>query len=354
MPPSEPIFSVKGKRVWVAGHHGMVGSAIVRRLASEDCETLTVPRREVDLANQSQTERWLADVRPDAIFLCAARVGGIYANSSLPADFIADNLAIGLNVVRAAYRVGVAKLLNLGSSCIYPRDAAQPMSESALLTGPLEATNQWYAVAKIATIKLCQAYQLQHGADFISLMPTNLFGPGDNYDPNYGHAPAGLIRRFHEAKLQKLPSVTVWGSGRQRREFLAVDDLADACVHLMKCYSGREIVNVGTGRDVSIGDFAQLISDIVGYDGDIEFDTTRPDGPRQKLLDVRKLTATGWSPQRELRSALKEAYEDFVVRYGSARARSLLAPKVSTAGPALEDVAIGCTPGDDAIAEAPR
>lgn len=336
MRPSEPRFSLKEKRIWVAGHHGMVGSAIVRRLASEDCEVVTVSRSEVDLTDQSQTERWLETLRPDAIFLCAARVGGIYANSSFPGDFIADNLAIGLNVVRGAYRAGVTKLLNLGSSCIYPRDAVQPIRENALLTGPLEPTNQWYAVAKIATVKLCQAYRSQYSADFISVMPTNLLGPGDNYDPDYGHAPAALIRRFHEARLQKLSSVNVWGSGTQRREFMAVDDLADACVHLMKCYSDAEIVNIGTGRDVSIGDFARLIADVVGYKGDIGFDTTRPDGPKRKLLDVRKLNETGWAPRRELRSALKEAYDDFLVRYDSLGMQCLVAPNISAPAAAPE------------------
>jgi len=321
MRPSKPAFTLKGKRLWVAGHSGMVGAAIVRRLKYEGCEVLTAARRDVDLTNQRETERWMEAARPDAVFLCAARVGGIYANSSFPAEFIADNLAIGLNVIRASYRVGVAKLLNLGSSCIYPRDAAQPMPESALLTGPLEPTNEWYAIAKIAAIKLCQAYRLQYGADFISLMPTNLFGPGDNYDPNYGHAPAGLIRRFHEAKVERRGVVKVWGSGRQRREFLSVDDLADACIHLMKTYSGVEIVNVGTGRDISIGEFAKLVADVVGFEGNIEFDTSRPDGPKQKLLDVRKLTESGWSARRELRDALCEAYADFLAREKSSWSR---------------------------------
>ena len=321
MRPSKPAFTLKGKRLWVAGHSGMVGAAIVRRLKYEGCEVLTAARRDVDLTNQRETERWMEAARPDAVFLCAARVGGIYANSSFPAEFIAANLAIGLNVLRASYRVGVAKLLNLGSSCIYPRDAAQPMPESALLTGPLEPTNEWYAIAKIAAIKLCQAYRLQYGADFISLMPTNLFGPGDNYDPNYGHAPAGLIRRFHEAKVERRGVVKVWGSGRQRREFLSVDDLADACIHLMKTYSGVEIVNVGTGRDISIGEFAKLVADVVGFEGNIEFDTSRPDGPKQKLLDVRKLTESGWSARRELRDALCEAYADFLAREKSSWSR---------------------------------
>ena len=237
MSPPE-LFGLRGKRVYVAGHNGMAGSALVRRLSGEGCEIVTADRKALDLTDQGQTERWLAANKPDAVFLAAGLVGGIYANDTYPADFIADNLAIGLNVIRGAYRAGVKKLLALGSSCIYPKLAPQPMTEEALLTGPLEPTNEWYAVAKIAAIKLCEAYRKQHGADFVSVMPTNLYGPGDNYHPDNSHVPAALIRRFHKAKEAGAPTVTVWGTGRPRREFLSSDDLADACVFVMKHYSG--------------------------------------------------------------------------------------------------------------------
>jgi GDP-L-fucose synthase len=241
-------------------------------------------------------------------------VGGIYANRTYPADFIADNLAIALNVIRASYELGVQKLLALGSSCIYPRMAPQPMREDALLTGPLEPTNEWYAVAKIAAIKMCEAYRQQHGADFISVMPTNLYGPGDNYHPVDSHVPAALLRRFHEAKLAGDPSVTVWGSGRPRREFLCSDDLADGCVFAMKHYSGAEFLNVGAGRDITIAQFAEVLREIVGYKGEIVYDTTRPDGPPQKLLDVSKMRALGWEARTPLREGLAAAYADFLAR----------------------------------------
>jgi GDP-L-fucose synthase len=310
MPPL--LFDLKGKRVYVAGHRGMAGSAIVRQLASEGCEILTADRKTLDLTQQADTERWLADHRPDAVFLAAGHVGGIYANDTYPADFIVDNLAIGLNVIRGSHKAGVKKLLALGSSCIYPKLAAQPMTEDALLTGPLEPTNEWYAVAKIAAIKLCQAYRKQHGADFISVMPTNLYGPGDNYHPEHSHVPAALIRRFHEGKLANAPSVVVWGTGKPRREFLCSDDLADACVFLMKHYSDYGFLNAGTGEDIPIAQFAEIVSRIVGYTGTIAFDTSRPDGPPQKLLDVSKLTALGWQPKISLHDGLSMAYADFL------------------------------------------
>jgi GDP-L-fucose synthase len=306
------LFDLTGKRVYVAGHRGMAGSAIVRRLASEGCEVLTADRRTLDLTQQAETERWLADQRPDAVFLAAGHVGGIYANDTFPADFIVDNLAIGLNVIRGAHKAGVKKLLALGSSCIYPKMAPQPMPEAALLTGPLEPTNEWYAVAKIAAIKLCQAYRRQHGADFISVMPTNLYGPGDNYHPEHSHVPAALIRRFHEGKLANAPSVAVWGTGQPRREFLSSDDLADACIFVMKHYSEDGFLNVGTGEDVSIAQFAETVSRIVGYTGAITFDLSRPDGPPQKLLDVSKLKALGWQPRISLQDGLRMAYADFM------------------------------------------
>jgi GDP-L-fucose synthase len=307
------LFDLKDKRVYVAGHNGMVGSAIVRRLAHEGCEILTVDRQGLDLTNQQSTEDGLARMRPDAIFLAAGLVGGIFANNTYPADFITNNLAIALNVIRGAHAIGVKKLLALGSSCIYPKLASQPMTEDALLTGPLEPTNEWYAIAKIAAIKLCQAYRKQHGCDFISVMPTNLYGPNDNYHPQNSHVPAALIRRFHEAKLSNAPTVTVWGTGTPRREFLAVDDVADASVFVMKHYSDYGFLNIGTGEDVTIGNFARLVSEVVGYKGEIVFDTSRPDGPPQKLLDVSKLKKLGWSPKIDLRKGLAQAYADFIL-----------------------------------------
>jgi GDP-L-fucose synthase len=308
------LFDLAGKRVYVAGHSGMVGSAIVRRLGREDCEIVTANHADLDLGDQQQTDRWFAREKPDAVFVAAARVGGISANSSYPAAFIGDNLAIALNAIRAAHAAGVKKLLFLGSSCIYPRLAPQPISEEQLLAGPLEPTNEWYAVAKIAGIKLCQAYRRQFGSDFISVMPTNLYGPGDNYHPEHSHVPAALIRRFHEAKLSGAPTVAVWGTGTPRREFLAADDLADACVFVMKHYSGDGFLNVGTGADVTIAEFARLIADVVGYRGEIVFDTSRPDGMPRKLLDVGKLAALGWRAQTPLRDGLKAAYADFSAR----------------------------------------
>jgi GDP-L-fucose synthase len=264
----------------------------------------------------------MAQARPDAVFLAAGRVGGIHANSTYPADFIADNLAIALSVIRSAYETKVQKLLFLGSSCIFPRAAFQPMTEEMLLTGPLEPTNQWYAIAKIAGIKLCEAYRMQHGADFISVMPTNLFGPGDNYHPEDSHVPAALIQRFHRAKLVGAPSVRVWGTGAPRREFLAVDDLADACVFVMKHYSDVEFINIGSGEEITIADFARLIAEVVGYEGRIIFDASRPDGMPRKLLDVSKLTELGWHGKIPLKDGLREMYADFLLRHGSNTVRA--------------------------------
>jgi len=306
------LFDFADKRVYVAGHNGMAGSAIMRRLAGEGCEVLTANRQSLDLTQQSATEDWLLRNKPDAVIIAAGHVGGIFANDTYPADFITDNLAIGLNVIRGSYKAGVKKLLALGSSCIYPKLAAQPMTEDSLLTGPLEPTNEWYAVAKIATIKLCEAYRKQHGADFISAMPTNLYGRGDNYHAENSHVPAALISRFHEGKLVKAPSVTVWGTGTPRREFLCADDLADACVFLMKYYSDLPFLNVGTGEDVSIAAFAGEVAKVVGYQGKIVYDTARPDGPPQKLLDVSKIKKLGWSPKTSLHDGLAMAYADFL------------------------------------------
>ena len=310
------FFDLKGQSVFVAGHRGMVGSALVRRLASEDCDIIVADRKAVDLTRSEDTARFLLDRKPDVVVVAAAKVGGILANSSFPVEFLADNLAIALNVIQGSHKAGVRKLLFLGSSCIYPGRAPQPMREEMLLTGPLEPTNEWYAVAKIAGIKLCQAYRQQYGADFISAMPTNLYGPGDQYHPEHSHVPAALIRRMHEAKLAGAPSVTIWGSGKPRREFLFVDDLADACVYLLKNYSDAGFLNIGTGKDMSIAEFARAIAETVGFKGDFKFDASRPDGAPQKLLDVSKLAALGWRARTDLRAGLAAAYADFQANGG--------------------------------------
>ena len=311
-----PLFDFKAKRIYVAGHNGMVGSAIVRRLKFEACEVLTADHATLDLTRREETEQWIGSMKPEAVIVAAAKVGGIAFNNAYPVNFLADNLAIGLNVICASYAAGVKKLLFLGSSCIYPRMAPQPMSEEMLLTGPLEPTNEWYAVAKIAGIKLVEAYRQQYGADFISIMPTNLYGPGDNYHAEHSHVPAALIRRAHEAKLAGAPRMTVWGTGSPRREFLAVDDLADACIFVMKHYSGDEFLNVGTGQDITIAEFAQVVADVVGYSGQLVFDTSRPDGAPQKLLNVSKLTQLGWRANTPLREGIAATYADFLAGGG--------------------------------------
>jgi GDP-L-fucose synthase len=311
-----PLFDLAGKRVYVAGHGGMVGTALLRRLRSESCEILTVDHADLDLTRQAATEQWIGTAKPDAVILAAGKVGGIAFNNAYPVDFLADNLAMALNVICASHAAGVKKLLFLGSSCIYPRLAPQPMDEDMLLTGPLEPTNEWYAVAKIAGIKLAEAHRRQYGADFISVMPTNLYGPGDNYHPEHSHVPAALIRRLHEAKLSGAPTVTVWGTGRARREFLAVDDLADACIFVMKHYSGSKFLNVGTGGDITIGEFAQLVADVIGYGGRLVFDPSRPDGAPQKLLNVSELTRLGWRAKTPLREGIAAAYANFLTNAG--------------------------------------
>ncbi len=307
--PDALKFDLTGRRIWIAGHAGMVGQALMRRLRREDCELLTVPRSVLDLRRQAEVEDWLAAARPDAIIVAAARVGGILANHSLPADFLFDNLAIAQNVIHGAWRTGVRRLLYLGSSCIYPRHAAQPVAEDALLTGALEPTNEWYAVAKIAGLKLCDAYRRQHGCDFISAMPTNLYGYGDNFDPLYAHVLPALLARIDQARLAGSPSVPVWGSGRPRREFLFVDDLADALVLLLRRYDGPGHINVGTGEDVSIAELATMIAAEVGYHGRFAFDADKPDGTPRKLLDVRRIQALGWRHATPLPEGIRLTYD---------------------------------------------
>lgn len=306
------MYSLEGKRVWVAGHRGMVGSAIVRRLASEGCEVLTASRQDADLRNQAETTAWIEKTKPDAVFLAAAKVGGILANDTYPADFLYDNLMIEANIINGAHRVGVEKLMFLGSSCIYPKFAPQPITEDALLTGTLEPTNEWYAIAKIAGIKLCDAFRKQHGSDFISGMPTNLYGPGDNFDLNSSHVMPALIRKAHEAKLSGAPSITIWGTGTPRREFLHVDDCADACVHLMKTHSEPGHVNIGSGEDITILELAQMVCDAVGYEGKIERDLTKPDGTPRKLMSADKLRGMGWQPSIQLKDGISAVYRWFL------------------------------------------
>jgi len=312
-------FDLRQKRVFVSGHRGMVGSAIVRQLANEGCELLTVGRDQLDLRDQASVRTWFDAEKPDAVFLAAAKVGGILANDTYPAEFLYDNLAIEMNVIDAAYRCGVAKLLYLGSSCIYPKFAPQPIPENALLTGSLEPTNEWYAIAKIAGLKLCEAYRRQYGVDFISAMPTNLYGPGDNYDLAKSHVIPAMLRKVHEAKRTGANEIVIWGTGTPRREFLHVDDAASACIHLMKDYSGAEHVNVGTGEDVTILELAKLVCDVVGFEGAIVTDPSKPDGTPRKLLDVSKLASTGWRPRYGLRDGLMDAYEWFKRNEATAR-----------------------------------
>jgi len=305
------MADLTAKRIWVAGHRGMVGSALVRRLASENCEILTAARAELDLTRQADVEAWVADARPDIVVLAAARVGGIAANAARPLDFLLDNLVIETNVLSAADRAGVDRLLFLGSSCIYPKLAPQPIREDALLTGPLEPTNAWYAVAKIAGIKLAQAYRAQAGRDYISAMPTNLYGPGDNYDLESSHVIPALLRKAVEARDAGAETMTIWGSGTPRREFMHVDDLADALVFLLKTYSESEHINVGVGDDVTIAELAQTVCDVVGFRGRLVFDTSRPDGTPRKLMDSSRLTARGWRPRIGLREGLADALKAF-------------------------------------------
>jgi GDP-L-fucose synthase len=309
MPTTEPIFPLEGKRVWVAGHRGMVGAALIRRLESENCHILTAGRQELDLTRQQAVEDWMAANKPDAVIIAAARVGGIHANDTYPANFIYDNLAIETNIVHAAYKLKVAKLLFLGSSCIYPRLAPQPLQENALLTGPLEPTNEWYAVAKIAGIKLCQAYRRQYGCDFISAMPTNLYGPGDNYHPENSHAVAALIRKIHQAKTKGEVEVMMWGTGKPTREFLFVDDCADGLIFLLKHYSGDSFLNLGTGLEHSIQELAEAVAQVIGWKGWFAHDLAKPDGTPRKVMDSTRLKSLGWTAKTDLKTGLAKAYE---------------------------------------------
>jgi GDP-L-fucose synthase len=314
---------LEGKRVYVAGHTGMAGAAIVRRLASENCEILVAPRADLDLTRQPDVEEFVSRSRPHVVVVAAAKVGGIKANMDYPVDYLADNLAIALNLIAASHKAKVEKLLMLGSTCIYPRLAKQPMSEDQFLTGPFEPTNEWYAVAKTAAIKLCQAYRAQYGDDYVSVMPTNLYGPGDNYHAVESHVVAALIRRFHEAKVSGAREVVVWGTGSPKREFLYVDDLADACVFVLKHYSSGDILNIGLGEDLSIAEFARTVAKIVGFAGTIAFDPSKPDGMPRKLVDVSRLNALGWRARTSLEDGLRLAYTDFLA--GGGRNNSIAA-----------------------------
>jgi GDP-L-fucose synthase len=315
-------FDITNKRVWVAGHRGMVGSAIVRRLERQTVRLQTVDRSALDLRHQSDVAAWVELHRPQVVILAAAKVGGILANASYPADFLEDNLAIELAVIGAAARCGVEKLVFLGSSCIYPKFADQPIREEALLTGALEPTNEWYAIAKIAGLKLAQAHRRQHGVDFISVMPTNLYGPNDNFDLQSSHVLPALLRKADDAKRAGAAAITVWGTGRPRREFLHVDDLADAVVYLTENYSQEEHINIGTGEDISIRDLARLVCDVVGFRGDIEFDASKPDGTPLKCTDISRLRGLGWRPTIDLRTGLEKTYCWYLDNLGDHRGRS--------------------------------
>lgn len=308
-------YALKGKRIWVAGSSGMVGSALIRRLEAENpAEILTASSKNLDLRNQAATQTWMSTNKPDAVFMAAAKVGGIHANNTYPAQFLYDNLMMAANVIDSAHKSGVEKLLFLGSSCIYPKMAPQPIRENSLLTGPLEPTNAPYAIAKISGVYLCETYRREYGADFISAMPTNLYGPGDNYHPENSHVIPALIRRAHEAKLNKAKTLSVWGSGTPRREFLNADDCANALVHVMKHYSDAETINIGSGTDMTIATLAQTVCDIVGFEGDLVFDTSKPDGTPRKLMSGAKLNDLDWAPKIDLRSGLAAAYADFKSR----------------------------------------
>ena len=305
-------YDLTGKRIWVAGHRGMVGGAVVRRLASEGCEIITAGRDVVDLVNQKAVHDWMAMSKPDAIVLAAAKVGGIHANATSPVDFLYENLMIESNVLHAAHEANVERLLFLGSSCIYPKFAIQPIHETSLLTGALEPTNEWYAIAKIAGLKLVQAFRKQHGRDWISAMPTNLYGPGDNYDLTTSHVLPALLRKFHKAKESGDTEVVVWGTGTPLREFLHCDDLADALVFLLRSYSGDDHINVGSGVEVTIKELAETVAEVVGCDAVLTWDTSKPDGTPRKLMDSSRLHALGWNNARDLKKGIAQTYADWI------------------------------------------
>ena len=315
----EERYQLKGKRVWVAGHRGMVGTALIRRLQSEGCDVVVANRSEVDLTRQVEVEQWIDQTRADAVFIAAGKVGGIVANETTPAEFLYDNLMIETNIIHAAWKTGVKKLLFLGSSCIYPKFAPQPIAEDALLTGPLEPTNEWYAIAKIAGIKLCQAYRKQHGCDFISAMPANLYGPGDNFDLETSHVIPALIRKTHEAKQRAARELVIWGTGTPRREFLHVDDCADALAHIMTYYSESEHINVGSGEDITILKLARAVGMAIGFEGEIVTDPSKPDGTPRKLMNADKLKALGWRPEIGLREGLESTYRWYLENLPSKR-----------------------------------
>jgi GDP-L-fucose synthase len=323
MTDREIVFPLAGKRIWVAGHHGMVGSALVRRLERERCEILTVDRSALDLRRQRDVEAWLDANRPDVVINAAATVGGILANASRPADFLYDNLAIATNVIHGAHRFKVSKLLFLGAACVYPRLASQPMREDALLAGPPEPTNEWYTVAKIAGIKLCQAYRRQYGSDFISVVPANLYGPGDRFDETSGHVVPGLIMRAHAAIAAGKSELSIWGTGRALREFMHVDDGADALIWLLARYSSDQLINVGTGQETSIGELARKIAAIVGFSGRIAFDTSKPDGMPRKLLDSSRILAMGWQPSVDIDRGLADTCRWYFQRSGAGTERAV-------------------------------
>lgn len=309
---NEAAFNLTGKRVWVAGHRGMVGAALVRRLQTENCKIVTAGRNDADLLRQDQTENWLGKTKPQVVIVAAAKVGGILANDTFPADFLYQNLMIEANIIESSRQVGVEKLLFLGSSCIYPKLAPQPIQEGSLLTGPLEPTNEWYAIAKIAGIKLAQSYRKQYGCDYISAMPTNLYGPEDNFDLQSSHVMPALLRKAHEAKKRGDKQIEIWGTGTPRREFLHVDDCADGLVHLLKHYSGFEHINIGSGEDVTIRELTEAVCEVVGFEGEIVTDSTKPDGTPRKLMSAEKLRAMGWVPKIGLKEGIAQTYQWFL------------------------------------------
>ena len=309
------IFKLHGKKIWVAGHNGMVGKAVVRLLEKKSCEILTSDRHSLDLTIQTDVNNWVANNKPEIVIICAAKVGGILANDSYPAEFLYQNLMIEANIIHAAYENNVDKLLFLGSSCIYPKHAEQPMKETALLTGPLEETNEWYALAKIAGIKLCQAYRTQYGADFISAMPTNLYGPHDNFDLQSSHVLPALLRKTHEAKINNQNEIKVWGTGEPLREFMHVDDCAEGIIFLLENFSDLSHVNIGTGEEISIRELTEIIKSAVGFNGTTKFDASKPNGAPRKLLDTSKINNLGWYPKIKLKSGLSETYDWYLENY---------------------------------------